>query len=211
MSKEPKYTSVLIFPNQVCVPRIPYSPKTHEMFVNQFLLGRMAFARYEFARRAARDLFARSGEKVPEADNLQALAPTLRYSADTTPTILICGHNSRDTRCGILGPILRDEFNSYIEGPLVSQPYQTHRELRRSRVALTSHIGGHSFAGNVIIYIPKDLMTLDGKRSPLAGLGIWYGRVEPRHVRGIMEETLLRGNIIEELLRGVHRPDDMGG
>lgn len=199
--------------------KIPHTPEKHEDFVSQFLLGKLGFVRWIQARKAARGLAARSGENgasIPE-EGIQALNPRLQYNKKTSPTILICGHNSRDTRCGILGPILRAEFNSYIERALQQidwvhqpnaafQPFQPLSELRHSRVALTSHIGGHAFAGNVIIYLPNSLMMLDGKRSPLAGLGIWYGRVEPRHVWGIMEETLLRGNLIEELLRGVHHP-----
>ena len=72
---------------------------------------------------------------------------------------------------------------------------------------LCSCIGGHAFAGNVVIYLPKNWKAEDGERiSPLAGKGIWYGRVEPRHVWGIMEETVKKGVIITELLRGVHDP-----
>ena len=33
-------------------------------------------------------------------------------------------------------------------------------------------------------------------------MGIWYGRVEPRHVKSILEETVKEGNIIGELWRG---------
>ena len=46
----------------------------------------------------------------------------------------------------------------------------------------------------------------DGLLSPLCGQGIWYGRVEPRHVQGIMEETINRGVLIEDLLRGIYYP-----
>ncbi len=35
----------------------------------------------------------------------------------------------------------------------------------KSRVALTSHIGGHAFAGNVIIYLPKTLKMAIGEVS----------------------------------------------
>lgn len=76
---------------------------------------------------------------------------------------------------------------------------------------MISHIGGHAFAGNVIIYIPPTFPLATGNiaekegethTSPLAGMGIWYGRVEPRHVQQILEETLEKGNIIGELWRG---------
>lgn len=159
---------------------------------------------------------------VPQED-LVAPRPRLSYIRNTSPTILICGHNSRDTRCGILGPLLRTEFNAYVGGR-TQRPADDERStgfrfkglqpvspIGFSRVALTSHIGGHAFAGNVVIYLPKKFRMASGHVSPLAGMGIWYGRVEPRHVWGIMEETVQRGRIIDELLRGIHQPGDVGG
>lgn len=52
-----------------------------------------------------------------------------------------------------------------------------------------SHIGGHRYAGNVIIYLPN-------------GTSVWYGRVRPGDVAGIVRETILGGKVIAELLRG---------
>jgi len=108
-------------------------------------------------------------------------------------------------------------------------------------VGMISHIGGHKWAGNVIVYIPPDYQINPVERvhrgtspkdetsggstepvvhedqalaasdnlpnlSPLAGKGIWYGRVEPKHVEGIVEQTIGHGQIIRELFRGgVHR------
>ena len=107
----------------------------------------------------------------------------------TTPTVLICGHGSRDSRCGTLGPILQDAFE---------------QELRRrnmdGNVAQISHVGGHKFAGNVIMYVPPALGGEEG--NPLSGAGIWYGRVGPEHVEGLVEETLVKGRVVLELLRG---------
>lgn len=64
-------------------------------------------------------------------------------------------------------------------------------------MGLTSHIGGHKYAGNVILYIPPSWTD-----NALAGMGIWYGRVEPGSVEGIVDETAKRGRVIEELFRG---------
>ena len=163
-----------------------------------------------------------TGRPMPEQD-LVAHESRLKYTRNTSPTILICGHSSRDTRCGVLGPLLRAEFNAYVGGT-TQQPadderstgfifsgLQPVRPIAMSRVALTSHIGGHAFAGNVVVYLPKKFRLASGKVSPLAGMGIWYGRVEPRHVWGIMEETVQRGCVIEELLRGIHKPGDTSG
>lgn len=60
-----------------------------------------------------------------------------------------------------------------------------------SRVGLfkISHIGGHRYAGNVIVYLPN-------------GASVWYGRVTPKDVGAIVESTIINGKIIPELLRG---------
>ncbi len=133
--------------------------------------------------------------------------------------VLICGHGGRDMRCGVLGPVLREEFQSVLEredvrvfkGP-VEVGDGTERPLLGSgesseigttaRVGLISHIGGHKFAGNVILYLPPGMRNAHGKPNELAGCGIWYGRVEPKHVEGIVRETVLGGRVIEDLFRG---------
>ncbi|KAF2427145.1 hypothetical protein EJ08DRAFT_593428 [Tothia fuscella] len=151
--------------------------------------------------------------------------------------VLICGHGNRDSRCGIMGPLIQSEFEEklpLLDVELLTEPPRFHstqeaaRELHgakmssgaagpnsskvktqnqrservgkmRARVGQISHIGGHKFAGNIIVYIPH---TEVWKNHPLAGKGIWYGRVEPWHVEGIIEETIKKGNVIKELYRG---------
>ena len=71
-------------------------------------------------------------------------------------------------------------------------------------LGMISHVGGHAFAGNVIIYTPPNWGS---ESNALRRTGIWYGRVEPRHVEGIVTETLLGGKIIKELFRGGIRRD----
>jgi hypothetical protein len=66
-----------------------------------------------------------------------------------------------------------------------------------ARVGLISHIGGHKFAGNVIIYIPPAFA-----HNALAGKGIWYGRVGPEQVEGIVTKTILEGKVIKDIFRG---------
>jgi len=108
-----------------------------------------------------------------------------------SPLIMICGHGSRDSRCGVMGPLLRSEFEQQIDklwkGRLQAAP----------EVSIVSHIGGHVFAGNVIIYHPPSMSP-----HPLAGKGIWYGRVEPKHVEGILKATVGQGKVIKMLFRG---------
>lgn len=133
--------------------------------------------------------------------------------------VLICGHGGRDARCGVLGPVLRNEFEKVLAstghavrtgaravGGSSSSPDDEDGRVG-ARVGLISHIGGHKLAGNAIIYVPPGLRTESGDAHPLAGHGIWYGRVEPRHVDGIVRETVLKGNVVKDLLRGGIDPD----
>lgn len=131
--------------------------------------------------------------------------------------VLICGHGGRDARCGVIAPVLKGDFERVLgmlgievrDGPVeVQGPGEEGQEQGTdmvggaARVGSISHIGGHKFAGNVILYIPPGYKTEDGKESKLAGCGVCYGRVEPRHVEGIVRETVLGGRVIEELFRG---------
>lgn len=132
--------------------------------------------------------------------------------------VLICSHGGRDMRCGVIGPVLGEEFEAQlprqgvevVRGPVkisfesdvqavagtIEKPALT------ARVGLISHIGGHKFAGNVIIYLPPTMKAEDGTSHPLAGHGIWYGRVEPKHVQGIIHETIIKGTVIADMFRG---------
>jgi hypothetical protein len=57
--------------------------------------------------------------------------------------VFICGHGSRDKRCGTCGPPLKETFSEELSKlGLKDQVF----------VRLCSHIGGHKYAGNVIIF-----------------------------------------------------------
>ncbi|KAI1376471.1 Sucrase/ferredoxin-like-domain-containing protein [Hypoxylon crocopeplum] len=136
--------------------------------------------------------------------------------------VLICGHGQRDKRCGIYGPILQEEFErqlpragiDVLQGPAVDEgvsapqlPGTTGPDLEAearhtARIGQISHIGGHKYAGNVIIYLPPRLKNSAGNPHPLAGHGIWYGRIDPKHVEGVIKETIISGNVIADHFRG---------
>jgi leucyl-tRNA synthetase len=103
----------------------------------------------------------------------------------THPVILICGHMARDSRCGVLGPVLESAFRADLK-----------RRGIHAEVGQISHIGGHKYAGNVIVYIPPTW------GNALAGTGIWYGRVGPENVEGVVGETIVAGRVVREFLRG---------
>lgn len=147
----------------------------------------------------------RTKEVIPanQQGNLVRQPLSSSCSGSDRLTILICGHVGRDQRCGITGPILRQQFKESLDQLPLQHPFErgTNSEHGSSLtdIELISHIGGHKFAGNVIIYIPDGGFWTN---HPLAGMGVWYGRVEPRHVEGIVEETVGKGRIIKELFRG---------
>lgn len=114
-------------------------------------------------------------------------------------------------RCGIMQPVLHAEFERVLQRKGFSTTGDKDKDTvdapSHANIAAISHIGGHKYAGNVIIYIPPQLRASYSSGdtpaiSPLAGKGIWYGRVEPKHVEGIVEETIFKGNVVEEHFRG---------
>ncbi|XP_048433584.1 uncharacterized protein LOC125474192 [Pyrus x bretschneideri] len=59
--------------------------------------------------------------------------------------VFVCAHGSRDNRCGVCGPVRIDKFKEEAElRGLTNQVF----------VTACSHIGGHKYAGNLIIYSP---------------------------------------------------------
>ncbi|KAF8484862.1 Sucrase/ferredoxin-like-domain-containing protein [Russula ochroleuca] len=143
-----------------------------------------------------------------------------------TCVILICSHRRRDVRCAVVAPKLEHAFSQTLQAegwdvhtqledptgsPLEDYPEGDEKEAEFSRrlqeldeglpkralVLKTSHIGGHKYAGNVIIYMPQ-------------GAGVWYGRVSTHEVASIVHTTILGGRILPPLLRGgvnLARPD----
>ncbi|KAL0554773.1 hypothetical protein IC582_008701 [Cucumis melo] len=98
--------------------------------------------------------------------------------------IFVCAHGSRDKRCGVCGPVLVSKLKEEIElRGLKDQTY----------VHPCSHIGGHKYAGNLIIYSPDS----DGRI-----MGHWYGYVTPDDVPELLEKHIGKGEIIERLWRG---------
>ncbi|KAI9371695.1 Sucrase/ferredoxin-like-domain-containing protein [Aspergillus egyptiacus] len=123
-----------------------------------------------------------------------------------SPVILICGHGGRDMRCGVLAPILEEQFQKVLGSKgistLAGPKGGKFDSPGRAHIGLISHVGGHKYAGNVIVYIPKGMQYENSASHPLAGKGIWYGRIEPKHVEGIVEETILGGKVVSDHFRG---------
>ncbi|KAK2975254.1 hypothetical protein RJ640_028006 [Escallonia rubra] len=98
--------------------------------------------------------------------------------------VFVCAHNSRDKRCGVCGPALIEKFKEEAEV----------RGLKdKVFVSACSHVGGHKYAGNLIIFSAD----ADGKIS-----GHWYGYVAPTDVPELLDQHIGKGEIIKRLWRG---------
>ncbi|KAI5295479.1 hypothetical protein KEM52_001253 [Ascosphaera acerosa] len=132
--------------------------------------------------------------------------------------ILLCSQKTRDARCGQSAPLLRKEFERYL------RPLGLHRDPDDDRpggvaVYFISHVGGHKFSANVIIYRRRDFNWYkesgqsqeekDGRETTTtadagAAQCIWLARVRPEECEGIVKHTVLKGKVVkpETQLRG---------
>src|SRR4051812_10171020 len=65
--------------------------------------------------------------------------------------VLLCSQKTRDARCGQSAPLLRKEFERHL------RPLGLYRDLHDERpggvgIYFISHVGGHKFSANVMIY-----------------------------------------------------------
>ncbi|XP_022716716.1 uncharacterized protein LOC111275575 [Durio zibethinus] len=98
--------------------------------------------------------------------------------------VFVCSHALRDFRCGVCGPVLVTRFKEEIE---------LYGLQGRVSVSPCSHIGGHKYAGNVIIFGS----SINGEVT-----GHWYGYVTPDDVPKLLERHIGKGEIIDLLWRG---------
>ncbi|KAK3021557.1 hypothetical protein RJ639_046505 [Escallonia herrerae] len=98
--------------------------------------------------------------------------------------IFVCAHGTRDRRCGVCGPAVITRFKEEIE---------SHGLQGKVSVRSCSHIGGHKYAGNVIIF---------GSHSKGEVNGHWYGYVMPDDVPFLIEQHIEKGEVVDFLWRG---------
>ena len=105
--------------------------------------------------------------------------------------ILLCSHRRRDARCGITAPLIKRELERHL------RPLGLDRDADDSRpggagIFFVSHVGGHKFSANVLVYRKKDQQM------------IWLARVRPEHCEGLVKYTILQGKVVhpDTQLRG---------
>lgn len=105
--------------------------------------------------------------------------------------VLLCSHKRRDARCGITAPLIKKELERHL------RPRALYRDVDDERsggvgIYFVSHVGGHKFAANVLVYRRSEQQM------------IWLARVRPEHCEGIVKYTILQGKVVhpESQLRG---------
>ncbi|KAF8169855.1 Sucrase/ferredoxin-like-domain-containing protein [Mycena galopus ATCC 62051] len=192
ISEEPELETVLVFPDFMIVAGVPSSREGAELLWNTALDPQIP-------------------RIVGSTDNFSTWV--IPYSV----VITFCSHKRRDGRCGISAPKLELAFTNslhqrgwtvdtqvehIIDPPLekfsgTTDEKEAHvmeslRELQTAKKALilfNSHMGGHKYAGNCMIYTPN-------------GASVWYGRITPHEVDSVVENTIKGGLVLPALLRG---------
>ncbi|SCU86895.1 LAFA_0E03642g1_1 [Lachancea sp. 'fantastica'] len=100
------------------------------------------------------------------------------YHRDIT---LVCGHNERDERCGLIAPQIIEKLDAQVDSDL----------------AIISHIGGHKFAGNIIFY---NFLGLDSSKAAKVD-GLWFGKILPSAVPTLLSH-LKKKEIVTPWFRG---------
>lgn len=161
----------------------------------------------------------------PSPPALTASSPTTDLTARPCPhqyLILLCSQKTRDARCGQSAPLLRKEFERHL------RPLGLYRDLHDERpggvgVYFISHVGGHKFSANVLIYrkasaLEKQKVGNEGEKQMVSDVNtaqapesyseaaqcIWLARVRPEDCENIVRYTVLQGKVVkpERQLRG---------
>ena len=165
---------------------------------------------------------------VPGSDPAQALAAR---PCPHRALILLCSQKTRDARCGQSAPLIRKELERHL------RPLGLFRDLDDERpggvgIYFISHVGGHKYSANVMIYRRPDAFGIDGvargkdgdvsikngaAKKPVGEAGegegegelgaaqcIWLGRVKPEDCENLVKYTVLQGKVVkpDQQLRG---------
>ncbi|PNS16558.1 Actin patches distal protein 1 [Sphaceloma murrayae] len=121
--------------------------------------------------------------------------------------ILLCSQGTRDARCGQSAPLLKKELERHL------RPLGLYRDMDDNRpggvgIYFISHVGGHKYAANVMIYrrgdSTREAMAVDRTPAKEASQCIWLARIRPEDCENLVRYTVLQGKVVkpERQLRG---------
>lgn len=145
----------------------------------------------------------------PAPVDISSLTPLRSRPCGHAAVILLCSQRTRDARCGQSAPLLRREFERHLRA------LELYRDLDDERpggvgIYFISHVGGHKYAANVIIYRRRDFewyrkenpgqdtlgkTTVEADEG--AAQGIWLARVRPEDCENIVKYTVLQGKVVK--------------
>lgn len=176
-----KPTSLLILPEFLVLNNI--TPNSASSDLNAVMTALQKQQTQEVSEKLPKSILSSISFPSTSKTSL-APCPDLAY-------ILLCSHRTRDKRCGITAPILQKAFHERLAE---LDLYRDASDDRPGgvRVSMVSHVGGHKYAANVIIYTKS-------------GQAIWLARIKPEHVEKVLECCVLKGQVFPELLRGAFK------
>lgn len=122
--------------------------------------------------------------KPAKSTTSEQISQKFKYEVCEKDWLLICGHYQRDRRCGIIAQDLIEEIEA--------------RNLCADKnIAIISHIGGHKYAGNLILYNCEK----SSDRSQKLIDCLWFSKVLPPSLP-ILLDNLKSGKIPKDLFRG---------
>lgn len=127
---------------------------------------------------------ANNAQVNPKPSHSESVKPQFDHEVLEKDWLLICGHLQRDERCGIIAEDCLKEI-------------RTKGLCADRNIAVISHIGGHKYAGNIILYNHEK--SSDDSKKLIDCL--WFSKVLPPTLP-ILLENLEKGKIPKELFRG---------
>lgn len=123
------------------------------------------------------------------------ILPTTTIRNLENAQILICAHLQRDSRCGFTAPLLFSKTHELLN--------KMGLEEQGIEVRYVSHVGGHKFAGNIVIYVPRPSSPIveqkeeEQEEEEERYGAVWYARVDLDNLGMILEETLGHGRVVK--------------
>lgn len=102
--------------------------------------------------------------------------------------VLLCSHRTRDKRCGVTAPIMRDALVSELRQEDLFSDLNDDDDEGGIKLAFCNHVGGHKFAANVMIY----------KND---GTAVMFARIRPEHAHVIVQKAIIGNTIFPEYTR----------
>ncbi|MCL7041071.1 hypothetical protein MKW94_010005 [Papaver nudicaule] len=98
--------------------------------------------------------------------------------------VFVCSHARQDKRYDPRGPQLIEKFKEEIESRAMKD---------QVFVGPCSHVGGRGYAGNLVIF---------NRNSAGVVIGNWYGYTIPEDVPALVDQHIVKGDVIKILWRG---------